>query len=128
MDAIAGGNSSLFDKDQSKYEMLGEETGTGWAQNPFFKNKHSYQLFDAFEVFLKKSLNFIKYNKWSLDGDVKELSLDGESFVCHKPGYVVTNATAHQELHLDCEYVFDIKKMNVSFTMYLYHQKACQLE
>ena len=110
MEAINGGNPSLLTQDQSKYEMLGDETGTGWTQHSFFKNKHSYQLFDVFEVFLKKSLSFIKYNEKSLDGKMEELSLDGESFVCHKPGYVVTNATAHQELHVDCEDVFTMKK------------------
>ena len=38
MDAINGGNSSLLVQDQSKYEMLGDKTGTGWTQNSFFKN------------------------------------------------------------------------------------------
>ena len=58
-------------------------------------------MFDTFEVFLKKSLQFIKIN---------DIPLDGESFVCHKPGFVVINAPAHQELHLDCKDVFKIAK------------------
>ena len=99
--------------------MLGDPASTGRTQNVFFKNKPTYQMFDTFEVFLKKSLNFIEIDK---------NPLDGESFVCHKPGLVVTNAPVHQDLHLDCKGAYKIKKMSALFTIYLYHQKVCYLE
>ena len=101
MDLITVGTASLLNKDKAKYEMFGDETGTGWSQNIFFKNKPRYQLFDIFEVFLKKSLQIIIINN---------IPLDGESCVCRKPGFVVMNAPVHQDVHLDCKDVLKIAK------------------
>lgn len=93
LENIGGGNEVLYKRDQSGYQMLGDPVSSGWTQNAYFKNKPSYQLFNTFEVFLKKSLNFIEIDK---------KPLDGESFLYHKLGLALTNVPAHQDIHLDC--------------------------